>query len=142
IGRRHRLRDLLPGKKQVVGATRRDGLAHFLLVRPEPHAMRPFATQDNRERGTPGARSHHGDVAHACFSTCCGGGTGFEPSLLSAPANIRRRFWWCLRIMSAEHSDRMASTAGETGFLSNMTGGRNRTANGKTIAAQIEPSET
>ena len=54
----------------------------------------PFASEDDGERGAPGAGADDSDLAHALAPFLL-------PKRLSVPARRRRMFWWCLAMMRA-----------------------------------------
>ena len=115
------------GEKGVVEARSLDVLADLRIVRPQVDSMRAFASQNNRKRGSPGAGSDDGDLAHARF----------DPRRLSVCAIKRRMFSRCMTMISREAKKIRAKERPSPPYSR-----KSRTKNGKAATAAIDPSDT
>ena len=81
-------------QKEMIYATLRDGLANVFFISPERYVVCALASENDGERGSPGASADDSDLAHALAPFLL-------PKRLSVPARRRRMFWWCLAMMRA-----------------------------------------
>src|ERR1700735_2113013 len=83
------IRNLTAGKKSLVHVAVRDRFTDFGFVRPEPDAMRTFASENNGEARAPCSAADDCDLTHAVY---CRSDLEFDPKRFSVPARMRRTF--------------------------------------------------